>query len=92
MAVTTRQAKKDVMARVFKEILDMEDDSDLHKACVFDQFASIEDLLAFCPAEIEDLTYLVDKVKTKISKGSRGKVFALQAILLKREGCQYGRV
>jgi hypothetical protein len=86
MAVTDRQAKLDVMARVFGEILDLEDDSDLHKACVFDQVTSIEDLLAFCPAEIEDLTYLVNKVKTKISKGSRGKVFALQAILLKREG------
>ena len=84
MAGSTRQAKKDILNRVFKDILDLDDDSNLHKACEQDNVGSIDALLIFTPVEIADLTYLVSNVKTKISKGHAGCVFALQALSLKR--------
>ena len=84
MAGSTRQAKKDILIWVFKDILDLDDDSNLHKACEQDNVGSIDALLIFTPVEIADLTYLVGNVKTKISKGHAGCVFALQALSLKR--------
>jgi hypothetical protein len=82
--VSTRQAKLDAMSRVFKDILDLEDDNDLHKACIFDGIVSMADLLDLSPEEIADLTFLDGNNKKLISKGHKGLVFALQALLLKR--------
>jgi hypothetical protein len=85
--VSTRQAKKDTMIRVFKDILDLEDDNKLIKACDHDGIASLDALLILSPLEIEDLTYNEGtNIGLKIDKGLRGAVFALQALSLKRDG------
>ena len=47
------------MHRVFKDILDLEDDSNVHKACAHDGVAGLDYLLGFSAMEIADLTYLV---------------------------------
>ena len=75
----------EIMHRVFKDIFRLEDDSPLHKACSHECADSLLTLLAFSALEIVDFTYLEGKVKTKIAKGHAGKVFALQALVLKRE-------
>ena len=86
MATLTRQAKKDVMNRVFKDILDLDDDSELHKACLNDGVGSLDILLAFGEKEVMDLTYMVGTTKTIIKKGTQGLVFALQSLAIKRAG------
>ena len=83
--VTTRQAQQATLLRVLHDILGLEDDSPLHKACVHDGMTSMEDLLALSPIEIEDLTYLEGSTKTLITKGHRGLVFALQALSHQRD-------
>lgn len=86
MATSTRQAKRDVMHRVFKEILDLEDGSELHRACVHDNVTSLDGLLSFSEKEIMDLTYLDGTTKNTIKKGIQGLVFALQSLSIKRSG------
>ena len=83
--VSTRTEKKATLVRVFHDVLDLEDDSDLLKACIHDGIVSMEDLLALNSGEIEDLTFLVGTSRTLISKGQRGLVFALQALSHKRD-------
>ena len=80
------QGLLDVRNRVFKELLRLKDDSNLHKACNHDDAVSMLALLAFTVQEVTDLTYLEGKKELKISKGLAGSVFALQALSLKREG------
>ena len=84
MAAATRSStsiKKGVLHRVFKEILELEDDSNLHRACEHDNVDSIHDLLDFSPAEIVDLTYLEGSTRTRISKGYAGKVFCTMPLV-----------
>ena len=78
----------EIMHRVFRDILRLEDDSPLHKACTHEGVDGIISLLVFSPLEITDMTYLEGKNKVKIAKGHSGKVFALQALVLKREADQ----
>jgi len=87
MAAATRRAtsaKKEVLHRIFKDILELPDDSNLHKACEHDDVDGILALLNFSPLEVVDMTYLDGTTRNKISKGHAGKVFALQAIFRKR--------
>ena len=70
---------------VFSEILDLEDDSNLHKACAHDNLEDLSALLLLMPSKIADLTYLVGNIKTVISKGHRGLLFILQAWHVKGE-------
>jgi hypothetical protein len=81
----TTPDSKNIMLHVFKEILGLEDDSKLHAACEHDGVSSMESLLGFSPEEVDDLTYLEGKAKTRINKGLKGLVFALQALHVKRE-------
>ena len=76
----------DVLHRVFKDILRLKDDSNLHKACNHDDVFSMPSLLTLTVLEVIDLTYLEGNKKLKISKGLAGNVFALQALFLKRLG------
>ena len=80
------QALLDVRNRVFKEILRLKDDSNLHKACAHEDAHCMQTLLGFTVQEITDFTYLEGKQKLKISKGLAGSVFALQGLTLKRLG------
>ena len=82
--VQTRQAKRDILFRVFADILDLEDDSNLHKACKNDDLEDLAALLPLMASEIADLTYLVGNTKTVISKGHRGLIYILQAWHVKR--------
>ena len=84
MASSTCQAEKDILHRVFRDILELEDNSNLHKACERDDVDSIASLLGLSPAEIMDLTYLVGTTKTNITKEQQGMVTAMQMFLLKR--------
>ena len=76
--------KKDVILRVLKDICALDDNSDLHKACEYDDINSMESLLCLTPSEVNDLT--LNDGTTKINKGFHGLVFALQALHLKRHG------
>ena len=82
--VQTRQAKKDTLCRVFADILGLDDDSNLHKACKNDDLEDLAALLPLIDSEIADLTYLVGSTKTVISKGHHGLIFILKAWHVKR--------
>jgi hypothetical protein len=81
----TRQNKKDAMMKVFKDILELEDDSDIHKACVQCGIENLEELLELKTQEIEGLTFQADdKTTTKVGKGRRGAIICLQSLSIKR--------
>ena len=72
---------------VFKDILNVEDNNKLTKACDHNGVVSLDALLILSPLELEDLTYNIGtNMGQKIYKGLRGAVFALQALSLKTEG------
>jgi hypothetical protein len=85
MAPLTHTAKKDVLLCVFKDILELPDDSPLHKLCAHDGCNKLETILLFSPLEIEDMQYLVGAVKTHLSKGDRGIIHSLVALADKRD-------
>ena len=59
------------------------------EACTHEGVDGIISLLVFSPLEITDMTYSEGKNKVKIAKkGHSGKIFALQALVLKREADQ----
>ena len=71
--------------KVFKEILELDDDSDVHKACVHEGVKTLDDLLGLTTQDINDLTFqMADKTKGQISKGQRGAIMALQSLSIKR--------
>ena len=71
--------------KVFKEILELDDDSDVHKACVHEGVETLDDLLGLTTQDINDLTFqMADKTKGQISKGQRGAIMALQSLSIKR--------
>ena len=83
--VSPRQANNDALKRVFKEIFDLEDDSNLHKACEYEGIDNIPSLLTLTPCDINDLTYLDDNNnKSIINHGHRELVLALKALWSKR--------
>jgi hypothetical protein len=72
------------MNRVFKDVFDLEDDSDLHKACRHDKVVSLDSLISFSPAEIDDLTFKEGTKEVKLAKGFKGFIFVFQALVIKR--------
>ena len=72
------------MHRVFKDVFHLEDDSDLHKACKHDKVVSLDTLISFSAAEIDDLTFKEGTKEVKLAKGLKGHVFAFQALVMKR--------
>jgi hypothetical protein len=85
MVPLTRAAKKDVLLCIFKDILELPDDSSLHKLCAHDGGNDLDTILLFSPLEIEDMQYLVGTVKTHLSKGDRGIIHSLVALAYKRD-------
>jgi hypothetical protein len=85
MVPLTRAAKKDVLLCIFKDILELPDDSSLHKLCAHDGGNDLDTILLFSPLEIEDMQYLVGTVKTHLSKGDRGIIHSLVALAHKRD-------
>jgi hypothetical protein len=85
MVPLTRADKKDVLLCVFKDILELPDDSSLHKLCAHDGGKDLDTILLFSPLEIEDIQYLVETVKTHLSKGDRGIIHSLVALAHKRD-------
>jgi hypothetical protein len=83
--VSTRKAKADVLDHIFQQICDLEEDSELSKACKHDGIKDVEALLSLNVLEIQDLTYKDGTATHKIRKGSQGLVFALIAFSLKRD-------
>jgi hypothetical protein len=85
MALLTHAAKKDVLLCVFKDILELPNESPLHKSCAHDGGNDLDTILLFSPLEIEDMQYLVGAVKTHLSKGDRGIIHSLVALAHKRD-------
>jgi hypothetical protein len=85
MVPLTHAAKKDILLCVFKDILELPDDSFLHKLCAHDGGNNLDTVLLFSPLEIEDMQYLVGMVKTHLSKGDRGIIHSLVALAHKRD-------
>jgi hypothetical protein len=85
MVPLTHAAKKDVLLCVFKDILELPDDSSLGKSCAHAGGNDLDTILLFSPLEIEDMQYLVGAVKTHLSKGDRGIIHSLVALGHKRD-------
>ena len=80
MVIPTKQQDKATMLRVFKEILCLEDDSNLHKACDHERFKDLYDLLALPMAELADISH----GSAKINNHDQGDILALQHLYLDR--------
>jgi hypothetical protein len=85
MVATTRQQKKDILNRVLKDIVQLPDDSNLHKACDHDGANDMDTLLLFSPMEIEDMKFMVGTTRMVLSKGDKGIVYSLLALEAKRK-------
>ena len=85
MVATRRKAKQDVLDHIFKDILGLEDDHELSKACKHDGITDVESLLTLGVLEIHDLTYKDGNTTHKIRKGHCGLVYAMIALSLKRD-------
>jgi hypothetical protein len=53
MAMFTRQATKDILLHVFKDILELPDDSPLHKLCEHDGGNDLDTILLFSPLRLK---------------------------------------
>jgi hypothetical protein len=81
----SQQVKKDILIWIFKEILALEDNSNLYKACENDGITSMEALLCLNGTEeIDDLTYFDGTNKVKINNYDQGTIHALQHLWFNR--------
>jgi hypothetical protein len=85
MVATTRQQKKDILNRVLKDIVQLPNNSNLHKECEHDETNDMDTLLLFSPMEIEDMKFMVDTTRTALSNGDKGIVYSLLALEAKRK-------
>jgi hypothetical protein len=81
----SQQVKKDILIWIFKEILGLEDNSNLYQACKNDGITSMEALLCLNGTEeVHDLTYFDGTNKVKINNYDQGAIHALQYLWLNR--------
>jgi hypothetical protein len=74
MVALTRQQKKDILNRVLKDIVQLDNNSNLHKACEHDGANDMDTLLLFSPLEIEEMKYMVGTTRMILSKEDKGIV------------------
>jgi hypothetical protein len=86
MVISTRRKQaKDILIRIFKEVVGLEDNSNLYRACENDGITTMEDLLCLNGAvEIDDLKYFDGTNKVKINKYNQAAIHALQHLWYNR--------
>jgi hypothetical protein len=57
MVAATRLAEKNALLHIRNDILNLEDDSKLHRACEYEIVNSPLGLILFTPLEVEDVEY-----------------------------------
>ena len=73
------------MLRVFKDILDLDDDSNIHKVCAHNGIECLDALLNLTVMETKGLMYeLDDKSTTNIKMGTRVSIRTLKSLEYKR--------
>jgi hypothetical protein len=82
MVAATRLAEKNALLHILNDILNLKDDSKLHKVCEYEILTSPIGLISFTPLEVEDVEYMEGMVQTKLSKGHKGLIYALQAMVI----------
>jgi hypothetical protein len=82
MVPATRLAEKNALLHILNDILNLEDDSKLHRACEYEIVTSPLGLISFTPLEVEDVEYMEGMVQTKLNKGHKGLIYALQAMAI----------
>jgi hypothetical protein len=78
----SRLAEKNTLLHILDDILILEDDSKLHRACEYEIVTSPLGLILFTPLEVEDVEYMEGMVQTKLNKGHKGLIYALQAMAI----------
>jgi hypothetical protein len=66
MVAATRLAEKNALLHILNDILNLEDDSKLHRACEYEIVTSPLGLILL---EVEDVEYMEGMVQTKLNKG-----------------------
>ena len=84
MVALSRQAKQAALDRVLKEVLDLDPDSPVHRACKRDGIPSMDALLLLDAKEVGSLQYSDGGNDFFRSIGHRGLIFSLQALAAKR--------
>jgi hypothetical protein len=82
MVPATRLAEKMALSRVLGEVCNLEDDSNIHKACEHESILNMNALIGFTALEIEDINYMDGTVHTKLNKGHKGIIYALQSMAI----------
>jgi hypothetical protein len=82
MVAATCLAEKNALLHILNDILNLEDDSKLHRAFEYEIVTSPLGLMSFTPLEVEDVEYMEGMVQTKLNKGHKGLIYALQAMAI----------
>jgi hypothetical protein len=80
MVAATRLAEKNTLLHLLGSIFILEDNSKLHKACEYEMLTSPLSLISFIPLEVEDVEFMEGTVRTKLNKGHKGLIYALDAM------------
>jgi hypothetical protein len=75
MVAATRLAEKNALLHILNDILNLE-------ACEYEIVTSPLGLILFTPLEVEDVEYMEGTVQTKLNKGHKGLIYALQAMAI----------
>jgi hypothetical protein len=84
MVPSTRLAEKTALNRILGEVCNLEDDSNIHKACEHESILNMNALIVFTALEVEDIDYMDGTVRTKLNKGHKGIIYALQSMAIYR--------
>jgi hypothetical protein len=76
MVAATRLADKNALHHILIDILNLEDDSKLHKVCEYKIVTSHLGVM-FSPLEVEDVEYMEGMVQTKLNTRHKGLIYAL---------------
>jgi hypothetical protein len=58
MVAATHLAEKNALLHILNDIMNLEDDSKLHRACEYEIVNSPLGLILFIPLEVEDVEYM----------------------------------
>jgi hypothetical protein len=74
MVAESRLAEKNALLHILNDILNLEDDRKLHRACEYEIVTSPLGLISFTPLEVEDVEFMEGTVQTKLNKRHKGLI------------------
>jgi hypothetical protein len=69
MVAATRLAEKNALLHILNDIMNLEDDSKLHRVCEYEIVTSPLGLISFTPLEVEDVEYILRQKKKSDQNG-----------------------